>query len=680
MCGIFGCIASLDSSLTPTLLKKITDKLFTLSESRGKEASGIAIRTKNSIQVFKLPTIASCLISSKTYSQIFQDLYKKLSNGKGNCTPIAILGHSRLVTSGSQELNSNNQPVIKDGIIGVHNGIVVNDYKLWQSYSELKQEYHVDTEIILSLFRMYLGKHNCFVEATKKTYSQIQGSASIALLSNCADSVIFATNTGSFYMCSDKHKTSLIFASERYILNKTINELLLSKIYNPNTISQLRPGEGYHLNINDCTGSRFLLAGDYSPQNIEDTTLPIKIKELSDADKDHLNLHLLSTNNHLTKEVKDTMFRTWENLYKREGLRRCARCILPETMTFIDFDENGVCNYCRHFKKAEILGMDALENILKHYRSNEGNQDCIVSLSGGRDSCYGLHCIKTRFGMNPIAFTYDWGVVTDLARRNMARMCGKLGVEHIVVSADIRKKRRNIRKNIEAWLKKPELGMIPLLMAGDKQMLYYASRLMKQTHQNLLIYSIGNGLEHCPLKIGLSGVLLENFKPHGSIHWKNKIKYLSYYAYQYLLNPAYFNVSFIDTIWAFLCTFVMKENNLHLYEYIPWEEKEVNSTLIDEYDWEIASDTRTTWRIGDGTAGFYNYIYLATTGMTEHDTFRSNQIREGAITRKEAMDLIPEDNKPRHDSVAWYSNTIGFDGNNAIKIINNIPKRYTCLP
>ena len=57
-----------------------------------------------------------------------------------------------------------------------------------------------------------------------------------------------------------------------------------------------------------------------------------------------------------------------------------------------------------------------------------------------------------------------------------------------------------------------------------------------------------------------------------------------------------------------------------------WDEK-INETLINNYDWETAQDTSTTWRIGDGTAAMYNYIYYKVAGFTEHDTFRSNQIR-----------------------------------------------------
>ncbi|OQY70127.1 MAG: hypothetical protein B6D44_16345, partial [Ignavibacteriales bacterium UTCHB2] len=90
--------------------------------------------------------------------------------------------------------------------------------------------------------------------------------------------------------------------------------------------------------------------------------------------------------------------------------------------------------------------------------------------------------------LNPIAYTYDWGMVTDLARRNIARLCGKLGVEHIIVSANIKWKRENIRKNILAWLRKPHLGMIPLFMAGDKYFYYYANKVKKQNDIQLTLY------------------------------------------------------------------------------------------------------------------------------------------------------------------------------------------------
>src|SRR5437899_10009127 len=115
----------------------------------------------------------------------------------------------------------------------------------------------------------------------------------------------------------------------------------------------------------------------------------------------------------------------------------------------MDFDEKGGCRYCRNWRRIQPKGRDALLKAVEPYRSKDGKPDVIVAFSGGRDSSYGLHYVKNELKMNPVAFTYDWGMVTDLARRNQARICGKLGVEHILRSANIQAKRRYIRKNVE---------------------------------------------------------------------------------------------------------------------------------------------------------------------------------------------------------------------------------------
>ena len=49
-----------------------------------------------------------------------------------------------------------------------------------------------------------------------------------------------------------------------------------------------------------------------------------------------------------------------------------------------------------------------------------------MPFSGGRDSSYGLHLMMKTLKVKPIAYTYDWGMVTDLGRRNISRMCSKL--------------------------------------------------------------------------------------------------------------------------------------------------------------------------------------------------------------------------------------------------------------
>ena len=142
-------------------------------------------------------------------------------------------------------------------------------------------------------------------------------------------------------------------------------------------------------------------------------------------------------------------------------------------------------------------------------------------------------------------------------------------------------------------------------------------------------------------------------------------------------SPGYFNRSLWDTLSGeYYRSFTEKQDYFHLFDYYQWNEEQVNSTLINDYNWETAIDTSTTWRIGDGTAGFYNYVYYTVAGFTEHDTFRSNQVREGQMSRDRALELVKNENKPRYQNIRWYLDTLGMDFNETIKIVNMIPKLY----
>src|SRR3972149_5839234 len=276
-------------------------------------------------------------------------------------------------------------------------------------------------------------------------------------------------------------------------------------------------------------------------------------------------------------------------------------------------------------------------------------------------------------------------MVNDLARRNQARVVGKLGVEHIVISADIKRKRENIRKNLKAWLKKPDLGMVPILMAGDKQFYYYFHKVRKQTGVKLFIFCGGyEGEEGTGLfKYGFCDVSQgkkKALKRLTGISSVNKLRIMFYYLKQFVRNPAYFNKSIIDTLFAYYSTYVLRDDYLYLYHYLDWDEKKILSTIQEKFDWERQTDTIATWRIDDGTASFYNYVYLTMAGFTEFDIFRSQQIREGKLTREEAYMLIIEENKPRFKSIEWYGQAIDFDMNKAIELINKASRLYEITP
>lgn len=674
MCGIFGITVSASSGASRLELKSAVQELFRLSESRGKEASGISILSGSTISIYKTALRASAMARTKEYRKF---LSAAISGSLKGSAPLAIIGHSRLVTNGRQGVNSNNQPIIKDGIVGVHNGIIVNCDSLWQQYPALKRLYEVDSEIIFSLIRSFCQENISLVESVRRTFALIRGAASIAALFRDMHCVLLATNTGSLYLCKNHRKDIYIFASELHILKTLTRKRSLLKALGRHEIFHIKPGSGCLIDLQGLQCNEFLFRNEKNVDPVAHSVkIPIEISDVSPAAGERNAVSGMDITSHVSGGRAD-MTLPDDLASAVDSLKRCTRCVLPQTMPFIKFDSDGICNYCRDYRRIMPCGLDKLEELAQTHRSKDGRPDCIVGLSGGRDSTYGLHYIKTVLKMNPIAYTYDWGMVTDFARRNISRICGKLGVEHILISADVNTKRGHIRKNVSAWMNKPDLGIIPLFMAGDKQYFYYAHRIMKQADVRL-IFLCENMLERTDFKTGFCGIAPERIDEDHvyTLFLTSKLKLFGYYAKQYLGNRAYLNSSIPDTLWAYFCYYLMPRNYINLYRYINWDEQEIVSTLMENYDWESADDTSSTWRIGDGTASFYNYIYYALAGFTENDTFRSNQIREGIITRMHALELVRKENKPRYDSMKRYCDTIGIDFNKTMLAINSMPKLY----
>jgi len=656
MCGIFGIIPKTNNKLT---LLPILNRLYLQSSSRGKDASGIAVLDSNNIFVYKESLPPWKFIKTTKYRELLK-----------NSNIQALFGHARMETNGSFSISENNQPVVNDGVVTIHNGIIVNDTQLWKSHSQLKRKFQVDTEIFNSLLRNFLSKHISINQSITKVYRLIEGSASTASFFHDLNILLLSTNTGSLYIINTPE--FFIFASEFSILASLIDHKLINTTHS--SIKQLKPNT--YLVVNLATVK---IIHNSLQKSLTSPKYPIHKRRtliFSSAIKKRLS----QPNTNKLKIISDITLKEFEkNLPKINSLRRCTRCILPETMPFIEFDSKGVCNYCHNYTKIQLKGKPSLEKIIKPYRDFSSDRpNCIVTFSGGRDSSYGLHYVKKELGLNPVAYSYDWGMLTDLGRRNQARMTGKLGVEHILISADITQKRSFIKKNVEAWLKHPDLGTVPLFMAGDKQYFYYANELRTQMGIDL-VFLFENSLEKTDFKYGFCGVSpvkRETSKKYYAIPTSGKLKMMFYYAQQYITNPSYINNSLFDSIWAFFSYYGIKHDYISLYDYVPWKEKVVEHTLLHDYNWEIASDTPTTWRIGDGTAAFYNYIYYTMAGLSENDTFRSNQIREGDITRSDALKIAKRDNRVRVESLIWYANTVNFDLNKALLTINKAPKLY----
>lgn len=538
-----------------------------------------------------------------------------------------VIGHSRLITNGQAD----NQPVVRGGVAVIHNGIITNDDQYLKKIGQ-KRQLSIDTEAILGVALQLLEFERPISELYDSVVAACKGSFSCALIMPHYGKLALFSNTGSLYV--GEHDGNTCFASERTFLVST-----------------------------GCESIRQIVGQElFDVQNSK--------KDISVFDYKVSRPDLIPALGSRTQEEKKLIF-------PEPKLRRCTRCILPETMPFISFDDAGVCNYCTNYRsRNHPKPRSVLDELLARYRS-VGSSRCIMPFSGGRDSSFALHLITKEFGMRPVTMTYDWGMVTDLARRNISRMCGELGVENILIADDIAKKRLNIRLNLQAWLKKPDLGMINILMAGDKHFFRHIETIKRETGIALNIWGM-NPLEVTHFKAGFLG-----FPPDFATKQvfytglTGQIMYQSLRAKAMIENPSYINRSLWDTLSGEYFRSVKKKTDFYnLFDFWRWDESEID-TAIASYGWEKAVDTNSTWRIGDGTAAFYNYVYYTMAGFTEYDTFRSNQIREGQITRESALQLVAEENRPRYENIKWYLDAIGMEFAEVIDVINKAPRVYT---
>lgn len=603
MCGIFGVV-----SPTP-LGAEILTKLARHAQQRGRDSSGLIFLGDHGYEVRR---------ADYPIMRLLHDIRLKPT--------LVAMGHSRLITNGLTD----NQPVIRDGICVLHNGIVVNEAEVWSKLAGEKR-LQVDTEAIAATACEHLEKGGTVASLSSAILAQCQGIVACAIAIPTLGKLCLFSNNGSLY--AGDTNGIFVFASESYPLHK--------------------------LGCSDVRQIRTGLVIDI-PASQEDLVI-------SDVVGGVRNLvPALGSDSSLERLLQ----------FPQPTLVRCTKCILPETMPFIRFDEQGVCNYCHNYKPRNApKPREELFRLVEPYRRKAGD-DCIVPFSGGRDSCYALHLIVNELEMKPITYTYDWGMVTDLGRRNISRMSAAMGVENIIVAADIAAKRDHIAKNLRAWLKSPNLGMISILTAGDKHFFRHVETIKRQTGIDLNLWGV-NPLEVTHFKSGFLGVPPDFEEKH--VYSNGALKQLRYQALRLramIDSPGYFNDSLWDTLSGeYYRSFMKKQDYFHIFDYWTWEERAVDQCLA-QYDWELAPDTSTTWRIGDGTAAFYNYIYYLVAGFTEHDTFRSNQIREGQITRAEALTLVKDENRPRYPNIKWYLDAVGMDFDDVIQTINQIPKLY----
>lgn len=123
----------------------------------------------------------------------------------------------------------------------------------------------------------------------------------------------------------------------------------------------------------------------------------------------------------------------------RDKVFWCKNCLNMSTRPRIGFDERGWCNACQWMEEKKVMDWSPrqkeLEGLLDKIRLSNGNFDCIVPVSGGKDGSYVAYQLKKKYGMNPLTITVRPALALEIGDQNLYNFI-QSGFNHIHISCN----------------------------------------------------------------------------------------------------------------------------------------------------------------------------------------------------------------------------------------------------
>lgn len=301
--------------------------------------------------------------------------------------------------------------------------------------------------------------------------------------------------------------------------------------------------------------------------------------------------------------------------------RRCTRCILDETVADIWFDDKGVCKYCHiheELEKKHPLGGSStqdLNDLVASIRKEGRNKkyDCIVGVSGGRDSTYTL-LTAVKMGLRPLAVHFDNGWNSETSVMNIRKACEKLNVELYTVVAD--------------WEEFKDLQVSFLKSStpdADIPADYAIYSVLYDSANKEKVKYIFNG--HSFRTEGTSPISWTYMDPLyvSSVHKKfGKIRKVKSFPHMTLFKLLYF-------------AFIKRIKEVRLMEFIDYRKTGVDAMLESELGWKYYGGHHHE---NHYTRFFQSYYLPKKFNIDKRKTELSALIRSGQITHEQALEEI----------------------------------------
>lgn len=335
-----------------------------------------------------------------------------------------------------------------------------------------------------------------------------------------------------------------------------------------------------------------------------------------------------------------------------EGLRYCIRCCIPETQEGIKFDEMGICQACQSSEQKIHIDWTVrereLRRILEEATAKAGNDyDCIVPISGGKDSTFQLHVLVKVYGMKPLAVTFSHNWYSETGWYNLQNSLEQFGVDHLMFTPNRSLVNRLAKRSLETigdacWHCHAGVGAFPLQVAVRFKipLLIWGESIAESSGRA----SYENPVHKFDREYftQVSAKMLPREMVTDDISERDVAPFEAPSADEYAAAGIY---------------------GIHLGDYIFWDDERQTEFVRDTYGWRETEIEGTYKRyksaecIMPGVHDFTNYLKRGYGRGTFH---ASIDVRNGLLTREEGFELARKHDTERPEALDYFLEITGM--------------------
>jgi N-acetyl sugar amidotransferase len=323
----------------------------------------------------------------------------------------------------------------------------------------------------------------------------------------------------------------------------------------------------------------------------------------------------------------------------------CARCLYPaNSKPTIIFDEEGVCSGCRYHESRERANWAERERLLRGIlemhkaKAKEAGQpyDCIIPVSGGKDSHFQTYLMKVKYGMNPLLVCYNHTYNTRIGLANLRNLVEKFGCDLVRFTANphsVRKISRYMIKRIGDLTWHYHAGImtfpfqvavrykVPLIIWGEHG---FAELTGMFTLEDMVEFTKWTRQEHD----------MRGLEPEDLINEESGITHQDVVPYVYPTDEE------IESLGV---------RGIYLSNFLYWNALDQARLVVENYGFRVLSGRRDRTfvlytKTDDHANDVHDYLKYLKFGYGRATDDASTEIRHGRMTREEGIEMVK-----RHD-------------------------------